>query len=280
MVPVKDDATPTARDFDFSSIALLSVAFFFAVLSAAFPSVWTGSDALLLISVTSLVLISLSRELPFQNVIVVATLIASIGSAAAAVCIVTPLPFHLLQYDAFSGPRISHVLPWSVPLVWISVILISRGVARLMLRSRREKSYYGLALLGQTALLALILNLSLEIWATQVKGYWSWLWQLTPEISERSSSSGAPMIYFSASFVVFYFSAWFVVCLIILAMITPWLIRKKPGELTLSYVPLILWLVLQLCFATAAARHGLTLFAGLSVLVGSAIGWLAIRGGR
>jgi uncharacterized membrane protein len=256
---------PAPKRFDGWAIGLLCVALFFSVTSMAFPSVWGGwSDALLAVSVTLWLLTSLARDLPLQNVILAAMIIGFIGSMANAVGTVAHLPFGPLRYELGAGPRFSSVLPWFAPLIWISVILTGRGVARLILRSQRGKFLYGFWLIALAAVLALIVDFGVETWATQVKHYWSW--RSTAAIPQRGSVPSS-----------LHFTAWFATATAILVMIAPWLIRKQPGERPPDYQPLIVWVLLHGWFAAAAFGRGLAIFAGLSALAATVIPWVAVR---
>ena len=73
---------------------------------------------------------------------------------------------------------------------------------------------------------------------------------------------------------------WFVTALGILAFTTPWLINKQPVKQPTDYHPLVIWLLLNLYFATGNALQHLW-FAVLFALVANVIATIyAVRGAR
>ena len=198
-------------------------------------------DGLLLLVSVGTTLIGLTRHLPAQNVILAAVTIGVAGGAAASLSVVTGMPFGQLVYHPGNiGRLLFYPLPWTVPLIWVVAILNCRGVARLMLRRYRTARNYGLWLLGMTVLLALVLELSFEPFATVVKNYWSWKptrihsdWYSTPWIN---------------------FVGWIVSSGLLLMFVTPALINKRPVQLPPNYHPLLVWEVLSCIFLTACAR--------------------------
>ena len=83
-----------------------------------------------------------------------------------------------------------------------------------------------------------LFDLALEPYATTVKHYWSW------------SPTRIPCDWYGAPVVDFL--GWALTALLILVVVTPWLIRKKPVKLPPDYQPLVVWLLLNLLFVTGA----------------------------
>ena len=171
-------------------------------------------DGLLVVLTTATVIASLTRQLPGQNVMLASVIIAFIAGAAQTLGALTAIPFGPYVYTDKIGQQLFHPLPWAVPLVWIAVMLASRGVARLMLRPWRKTQTYGFRLIGFTTLLVVLLDVGLEPFATRVKHFWFWNptklrfdWYSTPWIN---------------------FLGWAVTALLILAFATPSLINKQP----------------------------------------------------
>jgi uncharacterized membrane protein len=119
-----------------------------------------------------------------------------------------------------------------------------------------------------TTLLAVLLDVGLEPFATNVKHYWFW-----NPTKLRLDWYTAPWINFIG---------WALTSLLILAFATPALINKKPGQPPAppDYSPLVIWLLFNLLFATGAAVHHLWPALGVISLSSITVGVFAIRGAR
>jgi uncharacterized membrane protein len=224
-------------------------------------------DGLLVVLTTATVVASLTRELPGQNVMLAATIIAFIAGAVQTLGALTAIPFGPYSYGEQIGQQLFYPLPWAVPLMWIAVILVSRGVARLTLRPWRRTQNYGFRLIGLTTLLVVLLDAGLEPFATSVKHYWVW------------SPTKIRLDWYSAPWVNFL--GWAVTALLILAFATPSLINKKPRpQPPPDYSPLVVWLLLNSLFATGAAVHHLWPAVGLISLGSLVVTVFALRGAR
>jgi uncharacterized membrane protein len=224
---------------------------------------WT--NAFLVVTAAATTVVSLSRQLPVQNVLLAATIIAAIAGTAQAIGVLSGIPFGPYFYTESAGPKIFNVLPWSVPIVWIIVLLNARGVARLILRPWRKNRLYGFRLIGVTAVLTLVFVFGLETYATQVNRFWLWqptkfaLWQGTPPSN---------------------FLGWLVTALLVLAFATPVMINKSHQKFPSDYHPLIVWILLSALFAIAAATHHLWIAAGIIAVMGVVVTGLSIHGAR
>ena len=224
-------------------------------------------DGLLVVLTTTTVLASLTCQLPGQNVMLASFIIAFIAGAVQTLGTLTAIPFGPFVYTDHIGQQLFYPLPWAVPLVWLTVILVARGVARLILRPWRNTSTYGFRLIGLTTLLVVLVDLGLEPFATRVKHLWFWNptklkfdWYTTPGIN---------------------FFGWAITTLLIMAFATPSLINKKPGPQPPSdYYPLVIWLLLNFLFATGAAVHQLWPAVGLISLISVLVTLFAVRGAR
>jgi uncharacterized membrane protein len=224
-------------------------------------------DGLLLVLATVTVLVSLTRQLPGQNVMLAAIIIAFIGGAVQSLGALTAIPFGPFVYTEHIGQQLFYPLPWAIPLLWITIILASRGVARLALRPWRKTSTYGFRLMALTTALVLLLDLGLEPFAVRVKHYW--LWSPT---KLKWDWYGAPGVNFFG---------WVVTTLLVLAFVTPSLINKRPGsQPPPDYAPLVVWLLINLLFATGAAVHHLWPALGLISLGSVTVAVFALRGAR
>jgi uncharacterized membrane protein len=223
-------------------------------------------EALLLLLATAGTLTALARQLPLQNVLLAAFVIALMGGAAHALGVTMGIPFGPFLFSADAGPRLFKTLPWALPLIWVVVILNSRGVARLILRPWRKNRSYGFWLIGLTALLTAGFDLALDPYAARVEHYWFWLPTKFPVTWQ-----GAPLVNFLS---------WATVALLMLAFVTPALINKNPVRRPPDFHPLAVWLGAILWFGMVAARHEMWLAAGIDGIMAVLVATFAIRGGR
>jgi len=201
-------------------------------------------DGLLVVFTAATILMILARQLPAQNVMIAALIVASIGAAVHSLGALTGVPFGPFTFHKSIGQELFHPLPWAIPLVWIIVVISSRGVARLVLRPWRTHRVYGFWLMGVTALLVVILIVNLEPFATQVKHFWRW------------HPTRTKLHWYTAPWVNFV--GWAVITLLILAFVTPWLINKKPVKpAPPEYHSLLVWVLLNFLFGTGALVHKL-----------------------
>jgi uncharacterized membrane protein len=224
-------------------------------------------DGLLLVLTAAALIASVTRELPGQNVIQAAVIIGCGGGAAHTLGALTGIPFGSFTYGEAIGQKLFHPLPWTVPLMWISAILASRGVARLLLRPWRKTPNYGYRVIGVTTLLVLLLDAGLEPFATLVKHYWVWDSRLV-----GPKWCTAPWVNFLG---------WAVTTLLILAFATPSFINKAPRPRPPpEYSSLVVWLLLNLLFGTGAALYPLWPAVGFVSISSVVVAVLAWRGAR
>ena len=249
---------------------------FLAAYALVFARVWWPAhlpgnpgwlDATLLLLATASTIAALARHLPLQNVLSAALFIGCVGGAADWLDLKSGVPFGLFTPGERLGPKLFHVLPWAMPVVWILAILNSRGVARLILRPWRKTRVYGFWLIGITAALAALFDFAFDPFASRVRQYWFWEPTKFPVTWQ-----GAPLVNFLS---------WAVVTLLVLAFVTPMLINKQPHKrLPPDFHPLGVWLGAVLLFATGSARDGLGSAAALDGIIGVAVAVFAIRGAR
>jgi uncharacterized membrane protein len=223
-------------------------------------------DALLLALVAAGTVTALARQLPWQNTLWTAFIIALLGGAAHAFGAVAKIPFGPLVFGPETGLQLFKILPWAMPLLWIVAILNSRGVARLILRPWRKTHTYGYRVVGLAATLTALFAFALDPFASHVKHYWLWMPTKFPVTWQ-----GAPLVNFFG---------WAFVSLFILAFVTPVLIKKNPVRHPADFHPFCIWLGAFLLFAVAAALNGLWLAAAADVGIGAVTAVFAIRGGR
>ncbi len=252
---------PAANGLFLAALVLMALKIWFHVHG---PAMTAWPEVALVLTATAATMWSLSRQLPWQNVLLASVIIGAFGGALSALNAITAIPFGPCVYLDAAGPKLFDVLPWPIPLVWIVTILNCRGVGRLILRPWRKTRSYGFRLMGLTALLSLALELGLEPFGANAGHYWFW------------KPTRLPVDWFHAPLTNF--AVWPATVLLILAFATPALIRKKPGSSPPDYHPLLMWLGLNVLFTGAALSHQLWSAAALTVVTSVIVTISAIRG--
>jgi len=278
---------------------LLTILFLAAYLLVLVQVLWTmpipGKPgwpcAVLLVLAAGTTVSALARHLPLQNILFVVILIGFAGGAVTWLDMKTGIPFgpfiigddlgpklpvltwknitgnHPFTVVGNLGARLRHTVPWSLPVIWIVAVLNSRGVARLILRPWRKIHSFGFWLIGLTVCLTVIFDIALDPFASRAKHYWTWGPTKFP-----LSWQGAPLVNFFS---------WAIVALLILAFVSPLLIRKQPHKrLPPDFHPLGVWLGGVLLFGAGAASAGLWSAAALDGIIGVVVATFAIRGAR
>ena len=225
--------------------AALAVLFILELLTPA-DSPWIGAGLIVLAAVTSM--LSMAKKLPLQNILLAAAITALIGGIAFSLTAqpAIAMPFGPLVFGPGAGGKIFNVVPWPLPVMCIVVIFTSRGVARHILRPwRKLRKHYGWWVILLTALLVTAFDLALQPFAVRNADFW--LWQPTKMPALWDGASPLDPV------------GWFFVTVLILAIITPSLIRKQPGKRhhePMEYHPVAVWLGALLLFAVGAVRAG------------------------
>jgi uncharacterized membrane protein len=249
------------------AIAVYFLELFALIAQPRLPGARNWTEAILLLTTTLAVLSSLQRQLPLQNVLLAAGVIASVGAVAHGICTVASIPFGPLTF-ASAGPTIFGELSWSIPFLWVVAVLSSRGTARLILRPWRKLKAYGFWWIGLTAILTALFDFALEPFATEVKHFWVWR-----ETKFPFTWYGMPLTNPIG---------WVVTTVVILAFVTPALINKQPRSRNSSpdYFPLIVWVLAMLLFGIGSATQNLwspvVFCAGAAIITGG----FAIGGAR
>ena len=253
--------------------SLLALANYVLVLSAfltntRLPGKPGWPEACLLVTATLATLVALTRQLPVQNALLAAVIIAVIGTIAHLIGAITSIPFGPIRFTDAAGPRFFNLVSWVMPILWVLMVLNSRGVARLILRPWRKLRAYGFWLIGLTVLLTVLLAAALEPFGGAVKHYWIWEPTRLP-----FTWAGAPITNFLG---------WLVVTLLIMAFAAPPLIDKRPRPVSRppDYHPLGLWLLALVWFGTGTAMNQLWLPLAYCVALGIVTTVFAVRGGR
>ena len=231
------------------------------------PGLANTLDAVIILLATVASVATVNKQLPLQNVLFAAAITALIGGAAHGLSERTGIPFGPLTFGEAAGPKYFNYVPWTVPLLWVIAIFNSRGVARLILRPWRRVKNYGYLLIALTAALALAFDLALEPFAAHAKHFW--LWQPTK----------VAVTWHGASPVAFL--GWTFVALLIMAFITPSLIRKQPGaQPPPDYVPVALWFGAVGMFAAGAAQAGFWSAVTVDALLAAGVAVFCWRGAK
>lgn len=253
-----------------SAVALANYALVLTVLitDRQLPGKPGWPEALLLFTATLATLAALARQLPAQNTLLAALIIATIGTTAHAFGATTAIPFGPFRFTDAAGPRIFSLVSWAMPMLWVVTLLNSRGVARLILRPWRKLRAYGFWLIGLTVALTGLLVAALEPFAGLVKHYWIW-----EPIRLPITWGGAPITNYLG---------WLVVALLIMAFAAPALIdkRARPIKRPPDYHPLISWLLALALFATGVALRQMWLPLAYCVALGVVTTVFALRGAR
>lgn len=249
------------------STFLLATGFLFTLVMVVTRSAANWPETLLLLLAAVSTLVAATRQLPLQNVLLAAFIIAIVGGVAHTIGARGGIPFGPFMFGSEAGHKLFGTLPWALPLLWLVMVLNSRGVGRLVLRPWRKTRTYGFWLIGLTALLTMLLDCALEPFATHVKHYWIWTstgFPLTPQNGPISNSVG-----------------WFVVTLLMLAFVTPVLINKQLSKRSRpDFHPLAVWLGAILISGLAVALHGFWLAAAVDAVIGGVVTGFAVRGAR
>jgi uncharacterized membrane protein len=220
------------------------------------------------VATTAATLAALARDLPVQNVVLAAAGIAMLGGVIQAAGAATGVPFGFFSYTPHIGPCFRGVLSWAMPLVWVAVLLNSRGVGRLMLRPWRKLKNYGFWLIGLTVALTLVFVAMMDPFAAAIRHYWIWdrtslpfTWQGTPASD---------------------FLGWAVGSLLIQAFVTPALVKRRPpvAKSRPDYHPLVAWELAIVLFTAAALANRLWVAGVFGLLAGTTALIFSFRGAR
>jgi hypothetical protein len=197
--------------------------------------------------------ITVSRALPWQNVLSVS---AIIGLVATGFEVLTSLFHH-------SGRLVLNAsIIWPAALVWVIAILNARAVARLALVRWRSVPAYGLWLLGLNMLIALGFVIG---------------WRALQAVAGESvASNPLTTIGAQAAFGNFLQVGATVILAVLLA--APFLVNKQPQEQMPAIEPIIFWLSFSLVSVIAAWVNLALLTASILALSNGCVLGLIIAG--
>ncbi|HEX4350966.1 MAG TPA: carotenoid biosynthesis protein, partial [Verrucomicrobiae bacterium] len=266
MPPTTSSKASTSKFLFWALNALLGVAFIAEISTPWFSALLDGATVMLAAAAS---MAALNRQLPLQNVLSVAAMVAVVGGVAHGLSS-NPnlsLPLGPIVFNPAAGGKIFYFVPWTIPLLWIVAIFNARGVGRLILRPWRKIKNYGFWLIGLTAVLATAFDVALEPFASYVKHLWFWQRTKIPVTWEGTT--------------LLNFVGWPCVALLILLIATPSLIRKQPGNPSApDFHPLALWLGALVLFAVGSARAGLWGPVAVDAVIAGVTTVFALRGAK
>ena len=263
---VQKTASGTAAKKSWPNLLIITLTLAVAGATLVHPVGTPGDlDALLLLAAAGSIS-ALAVRLPLQSVLFAAGITALIGGAAHGLSARTGIPLGPLLFGETMGPKLFGTVPWTVCLLWIIAVFNSRGVARLILRPWRKMRNYGFLLIGLTTVLVVAFDLGLEPFA-KINRFWFW----QPTKIHVTWHGASPVS----------FCGWAFVTLIIMAFVTPFLIRKQPGDLRgPEFSPLVLWLGGLVLFAVNAALAGQWTVVVVDGIILLSAGFFSWRGAR
>jgi len=205
------------------------------------------------------------RTLPAENSAMVALYIIVISAVLSMIRVKTGFLAGHIRFNENIGYKLFGLVPWVFPFLWVSLLVNSRGVAKLILRPWRKANYYGFWMIGLTSLLVLLLALQLEPFSTLVNHYWQF-------DSRGPSWHGIPWANFLG---------WFLSSAIILIFSSLWFINKQPVKLEpVDILPLVIWLMILGSLALINAHHGHSSAGVLAIVTAMLVTPVAVKGGR
>jgi len=215
------EPTPCNERFFLQVLSWCSVCAFIGLCSIAFIHIcccvllfqdnnWPVNLTLVLALVSTL--LSLCRELPFQNAI-----------AACVISGVVGVVFQVI-YAAATATRFDPTCLWLISINAILITINARGLARLFLQRLRHKPNYGVLLLLLTTFLA-----------SAGAFFWPSLEKLGFQVSMETRM---PDVIFYTALLSF----------LSLVSATPFLINKRPYEQAPTWQPVFIWLGLNAVF--------------------------------
>ena len=228
------------------------------------PAQWFWIQTILPLLGGLSVLGSMARRLPLQNLAAIGSLVLVLSAAILACGAGSKVPFGPIVYEHNGSLMLFGKVPVVPALWWLAILVSSRETARLILRPWRRTRNYGFSLVGLAALLAVVVNLSWEPFASRAQGLWHW------------ETSAAAAGWYAVSWLNFL--GWFVGGVLVLAFTTPWFISKGPVHGAARLDPAVIWCALNLHFVVgnATAQLWLATIVGGGLTVAAT--WLAWRG--
>jgi uncharacterized membrane protein len=194
---------------------------------------WEFTTILVWIFASATLGVGLARRLPLQNILALGFLSAAIGSAIDLIDVRTAIPFGPRHFGPGAGADWGGI-PCAMGGIWFTMVVMCRGIARLILKRHRKLTYYGFWVMGVAAVLGTVFEMGIEPAAIALR-WWRW------DPPQGWAWYGAPI----ANSV-----GWFSSLGLILAFTTPWLLNKQPVRQPVDWHPLLVWASLSLLLAS------------------------------
>jgi uncharacterized membrane protein len=211
-------------------------------------------------------LVALAQRLPWQNVFAVGFIVLFFAGAVVLCGSVSGIPFGALQYTDNAGPKLFDKLPVMMPLWWLGILVASRESGRLLALPLRRHRNYGLFIFGASALLVVLLDLSLEAFGVKTTG--AWLWKTESRISAWPASPALN------------FAGWAITALLMLGFCGPWLVTKRAVQPKPAPHGALAWALMGGYLAARLAVGGQWLDAAVGTGLTLVVLGLALRGIR
>ncbi|MCX6905120.1 MAG: carotenoid biosynthesis protein [Verrucomicrobia bacterium] len=225
---------------------------------------WLWIEMVLPLLAAAAALASLARRLPAQNLAALSAIILLFSGGVVWCGANSGIPFGAILFTDRAGPQLFDKLPVIMPCWWLAILVSSRETARLVLHPWHHSRQYGVWLIGLAALLAVVMDLSLEPFAVRLTH--SWLWH-TPERT---------LCWYSAPWANFL--GWAATAVVTLGFCVPWFIRKRPGASVYGFTPALIWGLLSLHFLAGNLWRGLWLAAAVGGALAATVLFLAWHG--
>lgn len=203
---------------------------------------WHWLEPLVFVLAAVGALATLANRLSPQSAVAVAAFIFLFSAVIELMAARSGFPFGRRTFTEALGAKVLGRFAWTMPCVWVTAIVTSRGLARLLMRPFRRIRRYGLWQLWLTGVLTALFDVGLEPFASTARGYWTW-----QTATGAWTWHGAPWIGLLG---------WTASAVIILWFATPWFIAKRLVPQGTDYSPVVLWASVQLYFAAGCALHG------------------------
>jgi len=171
--------------------------------------------------------VTLSRDLPGQNVLLASIIIMAIASGFEVMAIMAKASTLVLQATLF----------WPVATIWVISILNARGVARIMLVRWRAAPTYGFWLFGLTIFLAVLFIFGSQY--LRKSGGHGPLGTLARPNLWGVDVHGINLLKVAGTAVVS------------VLLVSPALVNKRPQADTVTVEPIIIWLGFNIVFVAA-----------------------------
>ncbi len=222
---------------------------------------WAGSVLLFLEG--TLLILSAVLIYGLLAALVTGLLVFVLSYLVEAIGVNTGLPFGTYHYTDILFLHLPGGVPLAVMFAWILIVFGSYAWVRSDTRYLR----IGAALLG--ALLATLLDMTIEPVAAHVVRYWAW-------------SPPGPINYYGVPFANFV--AWFLVTFVLLLLVGRFLVKRTPGAINrvdaINLVPTILFGSSFFMFGLVDLTHGYYIATALAALAGCLLVVLIVRSKR